>query len=219
LKQVYGAYLNIGYTAQAKSTDYFGPRVVLQGNAFRLGSARGGGAIYAAGINSIDITIEDSEFDNNKAYINGGTIMFDELDEYFISINRTNFAYNLGRKYGDNFYARQTKSTKAVNTRRRMLSAAAGTAAAAPRRIIRMNQINQTTPLTYNQMYFEGIQTLELNMVIANKILDSQALEGASIYCLNCYKVAISNSSFVGQNALIRGGAIFLRQNTSTNFG
>lgn len=145
--------------------------------------------------------------------------MFDELDEYLITINRTDFAYNLGRKYGDNFYARQTKSTKALSTRRRMLPAAAGTVAAAPQRTIKMDQINQTTPLTYNQMYFEGIQTLELNAVTFNKVLDSQALEGASIYCLNCYKLLISNSSFVGQSALIRGGAVFLRQNTSTNFG
>ena len=93
--------------------------------------------------------------------------MFDELDDYLITINRTSFAYNLGRKYGDNFYARQTKSTKAASTRRRML-AAAGTAAAAPQRTIKMNQINQTTPLTYNQMYFEGIQTLELNTLTFN---------------------------------------------------
>ena len=113
------------------------------------------------------MAIEDSTFDNNKAYVNGGTIMFDELDDYLITINRTSFAYNLGRKYGDNFYARQTKSTKAASTRRRML-AAAGTAAAAPQRTIKMNQINQTTPLTYNQMYFEGIQTLELNTLTFN---------------------------------------------------
>ena len=93
--------------------------------------------------------------------------MFDELDDYLITINRTSFAYNLGRKYGDNFYARQTKSTKAASTRRRML-AAAGTAAAAPQRTIKMNQINQTTPSTYNQMYFEGIQTLELNALTFN---------------------------------------------------
>ena len=145
--------------------------------------------------------------------------MFDELDEYLITINRTAFAYNLGRKYGDNFYVRQTKSTKAASTRRRMLAAAAGTVVAAPQRTIKMNQINQTTPLTYNQMYFEGIQTLELNALTFNQVLDSQALEGASIYCLNCYKLVISNSSFVGQSALIRGGAVFLKQNTSTNFG
>jgi len=113
------------------------------------------------------VAIEDSTFDNNKAYVNGGTIMFDELDDYLITINRTSFAYNLGRKYGDNFYARQTKSTKAASTRRRML-ATAGTAAAAPQRTIKMNQINQTTPLTYNQMYFEGIQTLELNTLTFN---------------------------------------------------
>jgi len=94
--------------------------------------------------------------------------MFDELDEYLITINRTTFAYNLGRKYGDNFYARQTKSTKAASTRRRMLAAAAGTVAAAPQRTIKMNQINQTTPWTYNQMYFEGIQTLELNALTFN---------------------------------------------------
>jgi len=123
------------------------------------------------------VTIEDSTFDNNKAYINGGTIMFDELDEYLITITRTNFAYNLGRKYGDNFYARQTKSTnhngKAASyssswRRRRMLAAAAGTVAAAPQRTIKMDQINQTTPLTYNQMYFEGIQTLELSNITFN---------------------------------------------------
>jgi hypothetical protein len=114
------------------------------------------------------VAIEDSTFDNNKAYVNGGTIMFDELDDYLITVNRTSFAYNLGRKYGDNFYARQTKSTKATSTRRRMLAAAAGTVAAAPRRTIKMNQINQTTPLTYNQMYFEGIQTLELNTLTFN---------------------------------------------------
>ena len=127
--------------------------------------------------------------------------MFDELDEYLITINRTTFAYNLGRKYGDNFYARQTKSTKAASTRRRLeaskvincksdvqslqecLNAAAsplpsrrsmsanqtsGTVAAAPQRTIKMNQINQTTPSTYNQMYFEGIQTLELNALTFN---------------------------------------------------
>ena len=113
--------------------------------------------------------------------------MFDELDEYLITINRTTFAYNLGRKYGDNFYARQTKSTKAASTRRRLEAskvincksdvqslqeclnaAAAGTVAAAPQRTIKMNQINQTTPSTYNQMYFEGIQTLELNALTFN---------------------------------------------------
>ena len=63
--------------------------------------------------------------------------MFDELDQYVITLNRTNFAYNLGRKYGDNFYARQTKYT--TGTRRRMLPAAPAAPVKPLTRTIRMN--------------------------------------------------------------------------------
>ena len=48
-----------------------------------------------------------------------------------------------------------------------------------------------TTPETFNQLYFENVGSVAVQLSTFHSIDDSQALEGASLYCMNCLQVSL----------------------------
>jgi hypothetical protein len=66
---------------------------------------------------------------------------------------------------------------------------------------IRKIEISETkfqTPNAENQMYFSGIQDLVIRQAEFNETVDSQAPEGASMYCDNVYALTVLQSQFIG---------------------
>lgn len=41
---------------------------------------------------------------------------------------------------------------------------------------------------------------------------ETQTLDGGSIYIYDCYNVNIDANKFVGQKSLIKGGALYIKQ-------
>jgi hypothetical protein len=102
---------------------------------------------------------------------------------------------------------------------KRMLKASPTTKTASPSRFINITDAKFTTPMAGNQLYLEAMEAVILSKLHFNPIQDSQAIEGGSIYCLDCFSLSLTNSTFDQQSSIIRGGALFLRQSRATYFG
>lgn len=69
---------------------------------------------------------------------------------------------------------------------------------------------NFSTPVSYNQIYFDGIQSANIEQSFFNTIQNSQALEGGSVYSKNTFNITFNSNIFMQQKALVRGGALML---------
>jgi hypothetical protein len=58
-------------------------------------------------------------------------------------------------------------------------------------RKIEISETAFQTPLSYNQMYFSGIQDLVIRQSAFSHVDDSKAAEGASMYCDNVYALTV----------------------------
>lgn len=191
-----GSYVLIDKSA-TRAGSSFKPRVTIRNSKFRLGHAKLGGAIFVNGVDKISLLLSGSRFENNVADLNGGAIFLDNLDDYAVDVSGSEFVYNSCRLYGDNVFVRQTKSTKnSVPTAKRMLDALPPTKKATATRQVVINETKFTTPMAGNQLYLDAIETVVLNKLQFNPIQDSQAIEGGSIYCLDCYSLSLTNSTF-----------------------
>ena len=88
----------------------FEPFVSISNSEFNYGQANYGGALAVQDIKNITLIIDQSKFINNQGEFNGGAVYLDDLATYNISINNTQFRENkCNIFYGDAVYAKQTK--------------------------------------------------------------------------------------------------------------
>lgn len=161
---------------------------------FKYGQARNGGAIYIKGQSGVQMTIAitGSNFNSNKAAINGGAIYIEDLDNHVAELTNLDFANNYGLKYGDNIYVRQASRLVNTNGVGRRLSQMVHTTGSS----FKMKSITFNTPLTYNQIYVENVESVIMESLSFKSIVKVQAMEGAAIYMKNYLSAHIKDSTF-----------------------
>ena len=60
------------------------------------------------------------------------------------------------------------------------------------------------------QVFLQNIFSLEMRNLTFNPTNSTKALYGGSIFCENCIDFRLYESSFVGQESLLMGGALYL---------
>lgn len=164
-------------------------------------------------MDNLTLDLSRSTFANNSAALDGGVVYLRGLDSYSVLVTDSAFEDNTCGKYGDNIFAKPrlpaTQAEVAPPTRR--LNEAKPAYSDDVRKLV-IASTSFSTPNYHNQLYFENVSNLEISNVTFGNVSNSLAIEGGSMYLLNCVNVSVSSSTFVGQSAFIRGGAIFANQ-------
>jgi hypothetical protein len=68
------------------------------------------------------------------------------------------------------------------------------------------------------QIRLINIKKIEMSELNFTALLDSNAVQGGSIYCRDCFQISISKSKFQGQVTKLAGGAIYLEQTSAPKY-
>ncbi|CDW87526.1 UNKNOWN [Stylonychia lemnae] len=162
----------------------FDVNIMIQGCTFQNGRSRLGGAIYISGDSYIKIY--SSKFISNYAATYGGAIYavgFKNLEIGENSFLRNNLAV----EKGDDFYVSNTQSN------------------------FTLSKVNITNPNAKGSIYAEQV-ALTISESGFQNIQNQESAQGGALYCLNCRKINITQSSFI--NILSKqGGALYIQEN------
>jgi hypothetical protein len=75
-----------------------------------------------------------------------------------------------------------------------------------------------STPGGSGQIRLISVKKIEMSDLSFTALVDSNAVQGGSIYCRDCFQISISTSKFQGQVTTLAGGAIYLEQTSAPKY-